>query len=64
MQTFSKQPIPMLLVWFFAAAVARGISVWPLPSSYSTGDDVLWVAEDVRFVYEGGHDSVGDVMLL
>ena len=57
MQPFSKQPIAILLV-LFAAAVARGISVWPLPSNYSTGNDVFWVAEDVRFVYKVLHDSV------
>ena len=55
MQTFSKQPILLVL---FTAAVALGISVWPLPSNYSTGDDVLWIAEDVRFTYRVLHDSV------
>ena len=60
MQLLTKQPIPILLVFFTVAAVAMGISVWPLPSNYSTGDDVLWVAEDVRFTYKVLHDSVID----
>ena len=59
MQTLSKQPISMLLAasLFFAAA-ALSISVWPLPSNYSTGNDVLWVAQNVRFTYEILHNSV------
>ena len=58
MQPLSKHPIFILLVLFAAAAVATGISVWPLPSNYSTGNDVLWVAEDVRFTYKVLRDSV------
>ena len=64
MPPLSTQPIPILLVFFFAAAVALSISVWPLPSNYSTGNDVLWVAEDVRFTYKVLHDSVIDCNLL
>ena len=59
MQPLSKQPVSKLLAasLFFAAA-AVGISVWPLPSNYSTGNDVLWVAEDVLFTYKLLHNSV------
>ena len=31
---------------------ATNMSIWPVPSYYSSGDKVLWIAEDVVFTYE------------
>ena len=43
-------PILFLLAEFLATS-AIGISVWPLPSHYSSGNQTLWIAEDVEFTY-------------
>ena len=56
MPPLSKQPLSTLLA--ASLFVAAAVSVWPLPSHYSTGDDVLWVAQEVRFSYEILHDEV------
>ena len=38
--------------------VAIGISVWPLPSHYSSGNKVLWIVEDVEFTYVVNNTTV------
>ena len=44
-------PILLLLAGFLVAISAMGISVWPLPSHSSSGNKVLWIAEEVEFTY-------------
>ena len=44
--------ILVLLTASLIITAATGISVWPVPSHYSSGDKVLWIAEDVTFTYE------------
>lgn len=44
-------PILLLLAEFFVATSAIGISVWPLPSHYSSGNKVLWIAEEIELIY-------------
>lgn len=53
-------PIYVLLAGSLFAAVASGISVWPLPSHYSSGDKVLWIAESVQFTYK----TIGNAVFL
>lgn len=52
MQIIFAPPILLLLPGFLFATNALSISVWPLPSNYSYGNIVLWIAEDVQFAYE------------
>lgn len=42
----------LLLVGSLYATATIGISVWPLPSQYSSGTQPLWIAENVQFTYE------------
>ena len=42
----------LLLTGSITVTAATGASVWPVPSHYSSGDKVLWIAEDVVFTYE------------
>lgn len=61
MQKLFKKLIPMfdfLLAGSFFATITIGISVWPLPSHYSSGNSVLWIAEDVHFTYKTSQNMV------
>ena len=44
--------ILLLLTGRLSITAAADIVVWPVPSYYSSGDKVLWIAEDVVFTYE------------
>ena len=44
-------PVLLLLAEFLVATSAIGLSVWPLPSQYSSGNKVLWIAEEAEFTY-------------
>lgn len=56
--TKTASPILLLLAEFLFATAALGISVWPLPSQYSSGNEVLWIAENVQFTYETNNNIV------
>jgi hexosaminidase len=46
-----------------ALALVAGIAqaVWPIPSTYSNGSDVLWIDHSVKISYKGaGHVSQDD----
>lgn len=51
---FARMALPILLlhVEYHIAIAATDISVWPLPSDYSSGNKVLWIAYDVKFRYK------------
>lgn len=51
-------PILLSLIGSPIATSATGISVWPLPSEYSSGSKVLWIADDVKFTYETANSVV------
>lgn len=64
MQTFFARmtlAILFLLVGSPVATAATGISVWPIPSEYSSGSKVLWIADDVKFAYK---TAISTVLLL
>lgn len=52
MQILFAPPTLLLLAGFLFVTDALSISIWPLPSNYSFGNEVLWIAEDVQFIYE------------
>lgn len=47
----TAQGFLVLIIGSLFATVTLGISVWPLPSYYSSGNGVLWIAESVQFTY-------------
>ena len=51
-------PILVLLAESLFAAAAIGIPVWPLPSHYSLGNNVLWIAENLQFTYKALNNRV------
>lgn len=57
---FASMALPILLplVGSPIATAATGISVWPLPSEYSSGSQVLWIVDDVKFTYKTANSSV------
>ena len=52
-----------LIASFIATTAKAGISVWPLPSHYTSGDSVLWIAEDVQFTYTAPSNLVSTPLL-
>ncbi|KAK4991853.1 Glucosamine-6-phosphate isomerase (Glucosamine-6-phosphate deaminase) (GNPDA) (GlcN6P deaminase) [Elasticomyces elasticus] len=46
---------------FFLALYAYGVAaIWPIPSSYSSGDAVLWIDAGVRITYNGANNYSGN----
>lgn len=43
----------MNLVYYTALFAATASAIWPIPSSYSHGEGLLWVDESVQFTYNG-----------
>lgn len=39
----------------FCLFVCAASAIWPFPTHYSTGDDVLWIDQDVRIVYKAAN---------
>lgn len=64
MQSYFKKtgpPIFLLLVGSLYAIATIGISVWPLPSQYSSGTQPLWIAENVQFTYETVNNTTKNI---
>lgn len=59
---FQKTAPPIFLMLAAAGSLfatsTTGIAVWPLPSQYSYGNKVLWMAEDVQITYKTINDIV------
>ena len=51
-------PILALVASSIVATARTNISVWPLPSHYTSGSLVLWIAEDVEFSYRAASNVV------
>lgn len=43
----------MFVLLLFSLLVSQVAAIWPIPSSLSTGEDVLWIDRNVQFVYNG-----------
>ena len=54
----TAEPVLILLTGMLFATAAMSISIWPLPSYYSSGDKVLWIAENVQFTYNAVNSTV------
>ncbi len=37
----------------FLLAVTPALAIWPIPEKISTGDQTLWINNDVRVTYNG-----------
>ena len=51
-------PILALVASSIVATAKADISVWPLPSHYTSGSLVLWIAEDVQLSYTAASNLV------
>ncbi|KAK5008329.1 Glucosamine-6-phosphate isomerase (Glucosamine-6-phosphate deaminase) (GNPDA) (GlcN6P deaminase), partial [Cryomyces antarcticus] len=49
----------MKLLGAIALFLPFASAIWPIPSSYTSGDTVLWVDKKVKITYNGETQSVG-----
>ena len=51
----------MRSTFILAASANLAAALWPIPTTYTSGDDVLWIDRNVKINYRVA-DSVGDVL--
>ncbi len=54
----TTSPILLLMAGSLIISATIGISVWPVPSHLSSGNGVLWIAEDLHFTYATTSNAV------